>query len=62
MTIGFISCNYFVSDLKLSNKNSSEFRCLSSINLFSCENKSCTKGNKFPLGKFLETFVCFILR
>ena len=59
--IGLIPCNYFVSDLNIFNKNSSEFRSLSFINLSSCENKSRPKGQKFPLGKSLASFLCLVL-
>ena len=51
MPIGLIPSKYFVIDLKLFNKNSSEFHCVSFVNLFGCEKESRIKWHKGPLGQ-----------
>ena len=50
-----------MSDLNIFNKESSEFYCISFVDLFISENKSHHKGQYKPFGKSLEMFVCFIL-
>ena len=58
--IGLSLCNYFVSDINIFNKESSESRCLSFVNLFSCENKSPSNGQKRSFGKPLANFCVYL--
>ena len=48
-----------MSDIKIFNKDSSEFLCQGFDNFFSCENKSFPEGNKVLLGQSLAIlFFC----